>query len=209
MRLHLAFLAALLLLNAAPLAAQGAGGLALLREAAKVEVALAEDAVLRAYQLGTDAVDGRIVLRGAVRTAEERARAEALAGANAAAPVQNALALDPEAGLDPAFRTQTDAPVAAISAPKPRARPEPVREPEMDEAEIEAEPEPVAAHAPRPAPAAPTPEPAATSEVYHTVKSGDSLYKISRQYGTSVATIQKLNGIDGSRIKPGQRLRVK
>ena len=205
----------LLALSAAPLAAQSGNGLALLRESARVEVALAEDVVLRAYQLDTDAVDGRIVLRGAVRTAEERARAEALAGANAAAPVQNALTLDPAAGLDPAFRTKTDAPPVAIAPPAPRPQPTPAREEaeddvdEADEPEVGEDAEP-AAPAPRPAPTPePEPAPAASSEVYHTVKSGDSLYAIARQYGTSVAAIQRLNGIRGSRIKPGQKLRVK
>ena len=202
--LHPILIAALLLvLSATPLAAQASGGLALLREAAQVERALAEDAVLRAYPLDTDAVGGRIVLRGAVRTAEERQRAEALASATAASAVQNALTLDPEAGLDPAFRTKTDAPPPPIPTPEPR--PEPITAPAPKPiGPPEQRPKPVAETEPKPSPA-----PAASNEVYHTVESGDSLYAIARQYSTSVAAIQRLNGIRGSRIKPGQKLRVK
>jgi len=45
---------------------------------------------------------------------------------------------------------------------------------------------------------------------YHTVRSGDTLSKIARQYGTSVSRICKLNGISSTKvIRPGQRLRVR
>jgi len=40
----------------------------------------------------------------------------------------------------------------------------------------------------------------------HTVKSGDNLYNIAKRYGTSVAAIQKANGVKGSMIRPGQSL---
>ena len=203
---RLTLFALLLAPAAAPaVRAQDAGGLALLREAARVETALAEDEVLRAYVLDAEAAGGRIVLRGAVRTADEQQRAASLAAANAAAPVQNALTLAADAGLDPAFRTRTDAPPAPLPEPRPASRPspEPIATPAPEpEAEPEMEPEPVAEPEPEP-------EPAATNEVYHTVKSGDTLYDIARRYSTSVAAIQKLNGVAGSRIKPGQKLRVK
>lgn len=45
---------------------------------------------------------------------------------------------------------------------------------------------------------------------YHTVRSGETLYSISRKYGTTVAKICKLNGISAKKvIRPGQRLRVR
>jgi LysM repeat protein len=69
-------------------------------------------------------------------------------------------------------------------APEPEAEAEP--EPEPDEVEPEPEPEPV----------------------YHTVRSGDSLIAIARRYGVSVSQIRRLNGIRGSNIRIGQRLRV-
>ena len=47
-------------------------------------------------------------------------------------------------------------------------------------------------------------------KVYHTVKSGDTLYSISRRYGTTVAALCRLNGIrEESVIQIGQKLRVK
>lgn len=73
---------------------------------------------------------------------------------------------------------------------------------ELPPVEPEPEPEPVAeAEEPEPAP-----EP---EEVYHTVRRGDSLIAIARRYGVSVGEIRRLNGIRGSNIRIGQRLRVK
>lgn len=40
------------------------------------------------------------------------------------------------------------------------------------------------------------------------VQSGDSLWKIARRHGTSTREIQRANGLRGSRIKPGQVLRI-
>lgn len=48
---------------------------------------------------------------------------------------------------------------------------------------------------------------AAASSTY-IVKSGDTLSKISKQYKTSVSALQKLNGISGSTIYVGQKLKV-
>lgn len=45
---------------------------------------------------------------------------------------------------------------------------------------------------------------------YHTVRSGESLYSISRRYGVTVGRLAALNGISAqSVIRPGQRLRVR
>ena len=43
---------------------------------------------------------------------------------------------------------------------------------------------------------------------YHTVKRGDTLYGISRRYKVSVSKIQKVNGIRGSLICVGKKLRI-
>ncbi|MEM6911097.1 MAG: LysM peptidoglycan-binding domain-containing protein [Verrucomicrobiota bacterium] len=56
-------------------------------------------------------------------------------------------------------------------------------------------------------PPAPKPKPK-PSFAYHTVKSGDTLWAISRKYGTSVSRIQSANSISGSIIRPGQRLKI-
>lgn len=55
---------------------------------------------------------------------------------------------------------------------------------------------------------APEPEPEPT-EVYHTVQRGNTLGAIARRYGVSVRQIQQLNGLRGTNIRIGQRLRVK
>lgn len=51
-----------------------------------------------------------------------------------------------------------------------------------------------------------TAKPKKKSPLTHTVKRGDTLYGLSRKYGTSVSSIQKANRIKGSTIGIGQRL---
>lgn len=53
----------------------------------------------------------------------------------------------------------------------------------------------------------PKPKPKPTSVTY-TVKSGDTLSGIASRYGSSVAKIRSANGISGSMIRPGQKLKV-
>lgn len=53
--------------------------------------------------------------------------------------------------------------------------------------------------------AEPAPEP---EKVYHTVRRGDVLGAIARRYGVSVRQVQRLNGLRGTNIRVGQRLRV-
>ena len=43
---------------------------------------------------------------------------------------------------------------------------------------------------------------------YHLVTKGESLYSISKKYNISIQKIKKLNNLSGSRIKPGQKLRI-
>ncbi len=48
------------------------------------------------------------------------------------------------------------------------------------------------------------------SKKYHTIKSGDTLYSLSRKYGTSVKQICSINGIkSGKTLQLGTKLRVK
>lgn len=49
----------------------------------------------------------------------------------------------------------------------------------------------------------------APKATYHKVKKGETLSKIAKRYGTTVKKLQQLNGIDGSKLKIGQRIRVK
>lgn len=69
--------------------------------------------------------------------------------------------------------------VATVSNPKPK-------------------PKPVAKPKPKPKP----------SSVYHTVRKGDTLYGLAKRYGTSVSVIQRANGISGSTIRIGQKIKI-
>jgi len=60
---------------------------------------------------------------------------------------------------------------------------------------------PAAVPAPGTAPAADSPNP-----IQYIVKKGDTLYSISRQFGTSVEVINKMNSLGSSSIKPGMKL---
>ncbi len=52
--------------------------------------------------------------------------------------------------------------------------------------------------------------PASTAQpVYYTVMKGDTLYGISKRFGTTIEAIQKLNNINGTIISIGQVLRIK
>jgi LysM repeat protein len=44
---------------------------------------------------------------------------------------------------------------------------------------------------------------------YHTVKKGETLSSIARQYGISLSQLKKMNGIKKDKITVGQRLKVR
>lgn len=48
-----------------------------------------------------------------------------------------------------------------------------------------------------------------SSSKYYTVRKGDTLGKIARNHGTTVKKLAQLNGIKGTRINAGQRLRLR
>ena len=58
-------------------------------------------------------------------------------------------------------------------------------------------------------PSQPTTPPANTTEQFHSVAAGETLYAISRRYGLTVDSLKKLNRLTGNTISIGQRLRVK
>lgn len=47
-----------------------------------------------------------------------------------------------------------------------------------------------------------------SSSRYHTVKKGDTLYALSRRYKTSVSSIQRANGMSGTMIGIGKKLKI-
>lgn len=49
---------------------------------------------------------------------------------------------------------------------------------------------------------------AAPPKIYHTVRSGDTLYGLALRHGTSVRRLQQWNNLRGSMIRPGQKLVV-
>lgn len=77
---------------------------------------------------------------------------------------------------------------------KPKAKPETVAE-----APAPAAPEPAPAPAPAPAEGAPA---------VHVVQSGETLFRIARQYGVSVQQIRKWNNLKNDVIEVGQQLVV-
>jgi len=50
------------------------------------------------------------------------------------------------------------------------------------------------------------PIPVRTRRVYHTVRTGDTVYSVAKRYGVAVEDLQRWNGTD--RIRPGQKLAV-
>lgn len=52
-------------------------------------------------------------------------------------------------------------------------------------------------------------KPTSLDEAAHVVRSGDTLSEIARKYNIKISTLKKLNGIRGSKILVGQKLRIK
>jgi membrane-bound lytic murein transglycosylase D len=49
---------------------------------------------------------------------------------------------------------------------------------------------------------------AENDQIYYTVKSGDTFYSISREFGVSVDKLKELNNKKDNLLKPGERIRV-
>jgi LysM repeat protein len=99
--------------------------------------------------------------------------------------------------LPPAVSSRSPKP----SLPKPSTVKQSPAKPSVSTSSSSTEPKEVAY---KPKPKA---KPKPTSTTY-TVKSGDTLSGIASRYGSSVAKIRSANGISGSMIRPGQKLKV-
>ena len=158
-------------LAAAPLQAQSLSEkLDDARLVSRIQIALAEDAVLRAFTFRVSTDDDVATVSGTVDTAEQRDRVATVVSTQ-----------------DSVERVVNEVRVAGEEA---------TVAPELPP--VDAESEPVAAE----------PEPEA-EPIYHSVRSGDTLGAIANRYGVTVSQIRQLNGLRGSRIRAGQRLRIK
>ncbi|MDB0056832.1 LysM peptidoglycan-binding domain-containing protein [Akkermansiaceae bacterium] len=97
------------------------------------------------------------------------------------------------------------------SQPKPKDKPTPKATPKPAPKITQPAPRPVTKPTPRPKPVVkPKPKPAPVKvkpkTVRHVVKKGDTLYSLSRKYGTTVSKIQKANGMSGTIIRDGSTL---
>jgi LysM repeat protein len=94
---------------------------------------------------------------------------------------------------------------------KPPADPEPEPPPVVrvdPVAAPESRPDPTPASRPKPVSAPPKPKPKPPPTRYHTVKRGDTLYGLSKRYGTTVGKIQSANNLRGTIIRVGERLKI-
>ena len=78
----------------------------------------------------------------------------------------------------------------------------------VEDCMLDASPAPM----PAPQPAMPTPMPQpgmpTTGYTEYIVKPGDSLWKISQMYGTSIDAIKQASGLDSDYLNIGQKLKV-
>jgi membrane-bound lytic murein transglycosylase D len=143
------------------------------------------------------AVNGRVLLRGEVETQDERSQAESVAqSVEGVRDVINRISAAEE-------------PIAATSDPgrdSLLAAMEDAAKPETSGTDVSESADAAASQAQATTPPA---QEASEEEVYHTVRSGDSLWEIARSYSVSVDQITRLNSLPSNRIKPGQRLRIR
>jgi len=169
----------------------------------------------------------------AERVSEPAPEPEAELAEPVASPTPEPLALaeardlpDPvaEASATPVAASPPPAPERALLAEEATAttvEPEPTTEAAEDGASIAAliEDAPAAQPTPAPEPRAAEPAPpirttSTASErrraprTVHTVQRGEYLMMIARQYGVTISQLREWNGLEGSTVHPGQKLRV-
>jgi LysM repeat protein len=53
------------------------------------------------------------------------------------------------------------------------------------------------------------PPPVASGDVFHTVRSGESLWIIARAHNVTIEQLRQINGLRSDQVRPGQRLRIR
>lgn len=153
--------------------------------AAQVKLALLDASELRPFSFEPVVANGRVLLRGEVRTQDQRSRAAAVAQeVGGVRDVVNEI-------------TATEEPEVAESDPS--------RDSLAAQMEAEAKPETTATRSE----AESSPKEESSSAAYHTVRSGENLWTIARSNGVTVDQIKRLNNLSSNNLQPGQRLRVK
>ncbi|HET6567740.1 MAG TPA: LysM peptidoglycan-binding domain-containing protein [Rhodothermales bacterium] len=150
--------------------------------AANIQLKLADLTGIDISKIDLQVDNGRVTLQGDVPSVDVRTRAERVAK-----EVDGVRQL-----------------VNQLNAPHAPAQPSP---PPSTTPEVE-QPTPQQA-SPAQQPAKPKPEPEKPAATYYTVRSGDNLWTIARRNNTTVDQLKKLNDMSGSKLRPGQKLRVK
>lgn len=168
--------------------------------ATRVRMALVDARELRRFNFDPLVVNGAVRLRGEVDTRDQRSRAEAVAsevsGVRSVSNEVTALeqpVVASERGAEGADTSGQAAPAAGDAAEaaaeedQAPATAESSPDDQQDEGQAQQEEE----------------------ATYHTVRSGESLWTISRSYGVSIDQIRRLNNLQSNSLRPGQRLQVK
>jgi hypothetical protein len=166
---------------------------------AKARLALVETESLRPFDFEAVVINGRVLLRGEVRTQDQRSQAQSIVeGVDGVRDVINEVSATEEPMATRSERAQ-DSVLAA-----------------MEDAAQAAETVRADASVTEDAPSSQTSESSTSlaessseeTAVYHAVRSGDSLWEIARRYSVSVEQITRLNNLQSNRLMPGQRLRI-
>lgn len=168
--------------------------------ATRVKMALVDARDLRQFNFDPVVVNGQVQLQGEVNTRDQRSRAEAIAGeVSGVRGVTNevtALQQPVTAEESPDTAGQEGTADSGVAAAEDDAE-------ESEESTRESASEQTASASEQ------EDSEQEESETYHTVRSGESLWTISRSYGVSIDQIRSLNDLTSNSLRPGQRLRVK
>lgn len=168
--------------------------------ATKVRLALVEADALRPFDFEAVAVNGRVLLRGEVETRAEREQAEQVAqGVTGVRDVINEVTSIEEPLAETSDSSRDSLLALMENASEPRTR---------DADSAESEDTTTSEDTSQQTESTTQSTDDTSEEVYHTVRSGDSLWEIARSYSVSIDQIVQLNDLQSNRINPGRRLRI-